>query len=86
MHSIVPSLGDPTWKETISGKESYLSKGNGSEKQMLSKYCSFYIDGPFSKFYPIERKKPSIPFSRAFAFPTAGHKNYKQAPSSDQGA
>ena len=73
--------------ETISGKESYLSKGNGSEKK-LSKYCSFYMDGPFSKFYPIEKKKkkPSVHFSGAFAFTTAGHENYKQAASRDQGA
>ena len=60
-------------------------------KKKLSKYCSFYMDGPFSKFYPIEKKKkkkkkPSVHFSGEFAFTTAGHENYKQAASRDQGA
>ena len=82
----MPPQWGPMENETISGKESYLSKVNGSEKR-LSKYRSFYMDGPFSKFHPIEKKKkPSVHFSGAFAFTTAGHENYKQAASRDQGA
>lgn len=46
------------------------------------------MDGPFSKFYPIEKEKKNNPvcFSGAFASTTAGHENYKQAASRDQGA
>ena len=44
------------------------------------------MDGPLSKFYPIEKKKPSVCFPGVFAFTTAGHENYKQAASRDQGA
>ena len=37
-------------------------------KKKLSKYCSFYMDGPFSKFYPIEKKKKKKKKNPRFIF------------------